>query len=181
MFYIFYLLTELIYYSFFTLFIKHFNHVSMLNSVWFLLIFSILLNIPILFLIYFLKDRKKFFIFSSIYILFVSSIFYVCGSYILNLLHVKVGLINFTMYLYKILFMFSPFLSIYFLGIHKLIYKHKKKQLYLIIALRRIVELLIILIFISFSNFSTILYLLSFAEICLYFLPIFLCKNNINN
>lgn len=172
--YFLYTLIELIYYSFLALTIGYFNNLYMSNSAWILMFFSVLLGTTLLFLINLLKNRRKYFIISSIYIILICSIFYLFGAYILNILNIKTGLINFTMYLYKILFMLSPFLSIYFLGIHKLTYTIEKKYVCLIIAFRRIIEILVIFIFLLIANFSTILYILAIIDFLLNFYPILL-------
>lgn len=176
MLFIFHILIECVYYLFIAYFIKQFNNFSMINCAWILLIFSIFLNIITMSLIYFFKNRKKYFIISSIYIIALVSVFYVFGESILNIFTIKKGLINFTIYLYKILFMFSPFLCIYFLGIHKLTHSQQKKQLYLTIALRRIILIFIILITMNFLKFSTILYIISIFELILNILPFMLNK-----
>ena len=176
MLFIFNILIECLYYLFIALFIKHFNNFSMITCAWILLIFSIFLNIIAISLIYFLKNRKTYFIMYSLLIIFLCSIFYIFGKSFLSIFYIKQGLINFTMHLYKILFMFSPLLCIYFLGIHKLTYNQQKKQLYLTIALRRIILISMILITMNFLNFSNILYIISIAELILNILPFILNK-----
>lgn len=178
MLFIFHILIECVYYLFIAYFIKQFNNFTMINCSWILMLFSLFLSITIMSLIYFLKNRKKYFIISSIYIIALCSIFHIFGSSILSIFTIKKGIINFTMYLYKILFMFSPFLCIYFLGIHKLIYGKQKKQLYLTIALRRIILIFIILIIMNFLKFSTILYVISISELILNILPLILDKKS---
>ena len=178
MLFIFNILIECLYYFFISIFIKHFNNFSMISSVWILLIFSIILNIVAISLMYFLKNRKTYFIISSISIISLCVIFYILGKAFLSIFYIKQGLINFTMYLYKILFMFSPLLCIYFLGIHKLAHTKQQKQLYLTIALRRIILIFTILLTMNFLNFSANLYIISISEFILNILPFILNKKN---
>lgn len=173
MLYIFYTIIELIYYSFIAVFIVNHINFSMSISAWILFIFSLLISLIPILLMHLFKDRKKYFIISSIYIIFLTSIFHLFGKNILNFFNIGSGLVNFTMYLYKILFMFSPLLILYFLGLHKLFYNHKKKQLYFLIALRRIFILLILLILANFLEFSTILYIITVIELFLNILPLY--------
>lgn len=160
----FYTIIETIYYLFIALLINKFNDFSMISSAFILLAISVFLGIANYILLHFLKDRKKFFIASSLLIIAICSIFHIWGENILNIFGIKSGIINFTMYMYKIIYMLSPFLSLYFLGIHKLFYKQQKKQLYLLIAIKRFFPILIILVTSYIFNFSSNLYILAVFE-----------------
>lgn len=171
--YIFYTIIEGIYYIFIAFLISKFNTLQLINSSWILMFLSFLFSTSIFLLIRFIKDRKKYFIISSLYVIVFFSIFHILGSNILHIFNIKSGIINFTMYLYNILFMFAPLLSLWFVGLHKLIYKKQKKQLFIIIALRRISSIFVILLLMNFFKFYTHLYILSFIELIFNFLIIF--------
>lgn len=178
MLYIVYIIGEIIYHLFLSLIIQHFHSFSMIGASNILFIFSLLLGTFLIYLSTQLTNRKKYFIISSFYIIIICSIFYLFGKQILGIFNIKSGIIHFTMYLYKILFMLSPFFSIYFLSIHKLIYLSKKRQIYFTIILRRVIMIFIGLVCALTGSLSTILYSLSITECLLNYLPLLLNTKN---
>lgn len=177
-----YSITELVYSLFLAYFIAQTGNSGMINCA--LIIFFILLifGIPATLLIYFLRDRKKYFIITSIYTIILSAIVYFFGDKILALFNVKAGLINFTKHTYQNLFMFSPLFSLYFLSLHKMFYKKQnrtkqsrinkslakqKKQLYLIIALKRLIPMFLVFILLHKLSFTNLLYVFAITELFL--------------
>ena len=101
---IIFILTEAIYYLFLGLLVTKFNNVYLANSCVLLFLFSMLISIPSLIFIKILKNKKKYFSVSSILIIFTSLLILQFRKFTKN------GIINFTFYLYTILFMLVPFL-----------------------------------------------------------------------
>lgn len=144
--------------------LQHFKFLANLESAWILLLCSFIITLPALILSYILKkDRKKYFIFSSIWIILSSSIIFFFGKNILIILGAKTGFANYTMYLYKYIFMFSPILSIYFFYINKV--WEQKKQLFLLIAFKYILPIAINLLFINIFEFTKILWLFAITDL----------------
>jgi hypothetical protein len=142
-----------------------FNNINIANpsSIWVLLTFALTITLVPFILIYALKEnRKKYFIISSIWIILSSAILFFFGKNILNFFNIKSGLVNSTMYLYKYVFMFSPFLSIFFVSLHK-IWK-EKKQLIFLIALKYFLPILLIFIFMNILKFSSLLWLFAITD-----------------
>lgn len=128
-----------------------------------LLIFSFILYISSLALLHTKIDRKKYFIFSSILTILFSLIFFVFGKNILSLFNLSTGTTNFTIYLYKYLFMFSPLLSLFFTSLHKIF--AQKKQLIFLIALKCFLPIMLGLIFMHFLEFYKFLWLLAIIDL----------------
>ena len=106
---------NLIFYSFLYYVLYSFEFFSNLSSSSILLSISLIISLPSIIFMYILKkDRIKFFLLSSIWTIFISFIFFYFGVNILNFFGVTNGLANFTMYLFKYLFMFSNKKSNYF-------------------------------------------------------------------
>lgn len=155
---------NLVFYSFLYYVLYSFEFFSNLSSSWILLSISLIINLPSIILMYILKkDRVKFFILSSIWTIFISFIFFTFGTNILKFFGIKDGLANFTMYLFKYLFMFSPLLSIFFLSLHKTF--KQKKQLFLLIAFKYILPIISGFIGMSFLEFSSLLWLFAIVDI----------------
>lgn len=173
MIYLFYTFIETIYYIFIVFLIQKFNNYSLILASPILLVFSLFIAYTLFILMHFLKNKKHFFIISTFFIIIVCSIFRLFGENILNICHITTGLSHFTIYIFKILFMFSPFLSIYFLGF----YKTQKKQLYLIIALKRLFSVFISFILLNFCTFTNLIFILAFSELILNILPFINFKN----
>ena len=144
--------------------LHHFNFLANLETAWILLLCSFIITLPSFILCYFKKkDRKKHFIFSSIWILFSSILIFFFGKNILEFLKIKTGFANYTIYLYKYLFMFSPILSIYFSSICKI--WEQKKQLFLLIAFKYILPIILNLLFINIFEFTKILWLFAITDL----------------
>jgi hypothetical protein len=147
------------------------------SSAWVLLICSLSITLIPFILIYVIKNnRKKYFIISSIWIIFSSALLFFFGKNILNFLNIKSGLINSTIYLYKNLFMFSPFLSIFFVSIHK-IWK-EKKQLIFLIALKYFLPTLLMFVFMNTLAISSILWLFAITDFITSLFSLFLAFKN---
>lgn len=141
-----------------------FNFLANLDAAWILLIFSLMLTLPSTLLFYIIKkDRKKYFIFSSIWTILLSVILFFFGNNILTFFGIKSGLANYTIYLYKYLFMFSSLLSIYFVSIYKIM--EQKKQLFFLIALKFVLPIILNLIFINILEFTKILWLFAITDL----------------
>lgn len=161
---IFFIICNSVFYTFFWYVLYSFSFLSNLNSALILLIFSLILSAPSLIMLYILKkDRKKYFIYSSISIVFISLLFFIFGENILNMFNIKSGLINYTIYLYKYLFMFSPILSLFFVSLHKTF--AQKKQLFLIIALKYILPIVLGFVFMHFLEFYKLLWLFAITDL----------------
>lgn len=155
---------NLIFYSFLYYVLYSFEFFSNLPSSWFLLSIALIISLPSIIFMYVLKkDRVKFFILSSVWTIFISFIFFTFGMNILNFFGIKDGLANFTMYLFKYLFMFSPLLSIFFLSLHK-VFK-QKKQLFLLIAFKYTLPIILGSVFMNFLEFSSLLWLFVIVDI----------------
>ncbi len=122
-------------------------------------------------------DRLKFFIISSIFTILLSFAFYKYGLNILKYFSIADGLANFTNYLYSYLFMFSPLISIFFLGLHKVF--NKKKQLFFITAFKYILPVLLGFISIHFLELSSLLWLLAIVDILTTLISIYLATLNL--
>ena len=165
---------ELIYYFFIAYIIQIYNNNLLTLSSILLFIFSLIIALPSIFLIYFIKNRKHFFIISSILIIVLSTVIYLFRNFSNS------GILNFTFYVYSIIFMLIPFFSMFTLGIHKLFYNKKRKQLYLLIVFKKIIIIFIASILIKYLNFNKLLVLISIIDciynLCLPFISNFLLK-----
>lgn len=170
---IFFIVFNCVFYYFFYYALRSFEFSSMLDSCIILLGISLLLTLPSIILLYILKkDRKKYFIFSSIYTIVMSFVFFKFGSDLLKFFNVKTGLANFTVYIYKYLFMFSPILSVFFVSLHKVF--EQKKQLFLLIAFKYTLPIILGFIFMNFAEFSSFLWLLAITNFLTTVLSIFI-------
>ena len=144
--------------------LHHFHFLANLNTAWILLLCSFIITLPS-FMLCFLtkKDRKKHFIFSSIWIIFSSILIFFFGKNILEFFNIKTGFANYTIYLYKYLFMFAPILSIYFSSIYKI--WEQKKQLFLLIAFKYIFPIILNVLFINILEFTKILWLFALTDL----------------
>ena len=155
---------NLIFYSFLYYILYSFEFFSNLSSSSILLSISLIISLPSIIFMYILKkDRIKFSLLSSIWTIFISFIFFYFGVNILNFFGVTNGLANFTMYLFKYLFMFSPLLSLFFLSLHK-VFK-QKKQLFLLIAFKYISPIILGFFGMNFLEFSSLLWLFAIVDI----------------
>lgn len=153
-----------IFYSFLYYVLLSFELFSNLNSSFLLLGISFIISLPSIILMYILKkDRIKFFIFSSIWTISISFIFFNFGINILKFFNVNDGLANFTIYIFKYLFMFSPLFSIFFLSLHKVC--KQKKQLFLLIAFKYILPIILGFIGMQFLELSSLLWLFAITDI----------------
>lgn len=153
-----------IFYGFLYYVLYSFEFFSNLNSSFLLFEISLIISLPSIILMYILKkDRIKFFILSSIWTIFISFTFFNFGVNILKFFNIKDGPANFTIYIFKYIFMFSPLLSIFFLGLHKVF--NKKKQLFLIIAFKYTLPIIIGFIGMNFLEFSSLLWLFAIIDI----------------
>ena len=134
------------------------------NSIVILLMIYLIVSVPLIALLFIEKNRKTYFINSSIWTILCSLTFFKLGKSILSLFNILPGVINYTMYLYKYLFMFSPLLSLYFLSIHKCF--AQKKQLIFLIALKCISPIILGLVFMHFLELSKLLWLLAILDLC---------------
>lgn len=156
---IFFILIEAIYYLFLSFLVTKFNSSYLANSCIWLFLFSMLISIPSLICIKFIKNTKKYFVVSSVLIIFSSLLILLFRQFTKN------GIINFTFYLYSILFMLVPFLSFFMLSLHKLsIPKQKKKQLFLLIASKKVIILVFTYIFSFILKFQNIIILISVLD-----------------
>lgn len=156
---IIFILTEAIYYLFLGLLVTKFNNVYLANSCVLLFLFSMLISIPSLIFIKILKNKKKYFSVSSILIIFTSLLILQFRKFTKN------GIINFTFYLYTILFMLVPFLSIFMLSLHNLsVPNQKKKQLVFLIVSKKVIILVFTLIFSFILKFQNIIILISILD-----------------
>lgn len=153
-----------IFYAFIYYVLHSFELFSNQNSAFLLLGFSLIISLPSIILMYILKkDRVKFFTFSSIWTIFISFIFLKFGLDILKYFEIKEGLANFTMYIFSYLFMFSPLLSLFFLSMHKTF--NKKKQLFLLIAFKYLLPIILGFICMNFFELSSLLWLFAIVDI----------------
>jgi len=135
-----------------------------MTSIIILILLALLLVLPCCILLFILKkDRKKYFIISSIYILIFSFILFNFGEKILIAFGLKSGIANYAIYLYKYLFIFSPFLSLFFTSIHKLL--GKKWWIILLITLKYILPIFLGLILSNFLALSRLLWILAFYDL----------------
>lgn len=126
-------------------------------------IIALILALPSVILLFILKkDRKKYFIISSIFTILISYTFFEFGENLLKILHFNSGTINHTVYLYKYIFMFSPILSLFFVSIHKL-FAHKK-QLICLVALKYILPIFLGFILVIFLPLSKVLWFLAIYD-----------------
>lgn len=135
-----------------------------MTSIIILILLTLLQVLPCFILLFTIKkDRKKYFIISSIYILIFSFILFKFGEKILIALGLKSGIANYTIYLYKYLFIFSPFLSLFFTSIHKLLLK--KWYIILLVSLKYVLPIFLGLILSNFIALSRLLWLLAFYDL----------------
>lgn len=133
-------------------------------SIIILILLTLLLVLPCCILLFIIKkDRKKYFIISSIYILIFSFVFFKFGEKILIAFGLKSGIANYTIYFYKYLFIFSPFLSLFFTSVHKLL--GKKKWIILLVILKYILPIFLGLILSNFLALSRLLWILAFYDL----------------
>lgn len=161
---IFFIICNILFYICIHFNLQHFNFLANLDSAWILLLCSLIITLPSFVLCYVIKkDRKKHFIFSSIWIIFSSAIIFFFGKNFLEFFNMKTGFANYTIYLYKYLFMFSPILSIYFSSICKI--WEQKKQLFLLIAFKYIFPIILNLLVINILEFTKILWLFAITDL----------------
>ena len=157
-----FILIELLYNIFLGIIVTKFNNIYLANSCFLLFLFSMIISLPSLILIRFIKNRKKYFIISCILIVLSSSLILLIRKFTKN------GIINFTFHIYTILFMLIPFFSIFTLSLHKLSYPtQKKKQLILLIASKKIIIIFITFIFCFLLKFEKLIILISTIEFIL--------------
>lgn len=154
---------NIVFYAFLYYVLNTFKFFAQLNSCFLLLIISFIISIPSIIFIYIQKNRKKYFILSSIWTIFCSLAFFAFGKQILSLLKINSGLANYTIYLYKYLFMFSPLLSLFFVSLHKCF--AQKKQLISLIALKYILPIILGIVFMNFLEFYKILWIFAIADL----------------
>lgn len=152
--------SELIYYLFLYWIVSKFNGNYLAMSCFILFLFSMLISLPSLISIKFIKNRKKYFIISNIFIIATSLLLF-CFRYFS-----KNGLLNFTFYLYTNLFMLVPFFSLFTLAINKLCIPNKKrKQLAFLIVFKKIILILFtfcLSLILDFKNLIIIISILDF-------------------
>lgn len=160
----FFTVCTIAFYAFLYYVLNSFYFFAQLNSTILLLIIALIISIPSIILIYIKKDRKKYFLFSSIWTFLCSLTFFIFGIQILSYLKINSGLANYTIYLYKYLFMFSPLLSLFFVSLHKCF--KQKKQLIFLIALKYILPIILIFVFMHFLEFYKLLWLFAITDFC---------------
>ena len=159
---ILFIFTEFIYYLFLGFIITKYKSSYLANSCILLFLFSILISLPSIMSIRFIKNRKKYFIVSSILIISASLIVLIFRKFTKN------GIINFTFYLYNTLFMLVPFFSLFTLSMHKLYMpKKKKKQLVMLIVSKKIILILLIFIFSKFLKLKDLIIFISILDFVL--------------
>ena len=152
---IIFIFTEIIYYLFFSFIITKFKSSYLANSCILLFLFSMLISLPSLISINAIKNRKKYFIVSTILIISSSLLIFIFRKFTKN------GIINFTFYLYTTLFMFIPFFSLFTLSIHKLsIPRKKKKQLVTLIVSKKLLIILFTFVFSYFLKLKDLIILI---------------------
>ena len=155
-------LTEFIYFLFLSIIITKFNSSYLANSAFLLFLISMLISLPSIMSIKLIKNKKRFFTFSSILIILSSAFILLLRKFNKN------GIINFTFHLYTILFMFIPFFSLFTLSIHNLCFPYKKKkQLVLLIVSKKIIIILLTFIFSFILKFEKLIILISFIDLIL--------------
>ncbi len=160
----FFSLCNVFFYTFLYFILYHFDFFAQLNSSIILFVISFIISIPSVILLYMQKDRKKYFIFSSIWTILCSLAFFAFGTQILSFLRISSGISNYIIYLYKYLFMFSPLLSLFFVSLHKCF--AQKKQLIFLIALKYIFPIILTFTFMRIVDFSKLLWLISITDFC---------------
>ena len=159
---IIFILTEIIYYLFLGFIITKYKSLYLANSCILLFLFSILISLPCIMSIRLIKNRKKYFIISSILIILASLLVLIFRKFTKN------GIINFTFYLYTTLFMLVPFFSLFTLSMHKLYFEHKKKkQLALLIVSKKIILILLTFIFSKFLKLKDLIIFISILDFIL--------------
>lgn len=157
---------EAIFYLLFGFLVSFFGY-ALTKSALILLIVSLVISIPPFVFMHFCKNQKKYVVISAIYLIATSVLFYLFGESVLQFLGLKSGITNFAMYSYKILYMLFPFTFLLFVLFHKLYWDNKKKQLYIIIALKRFLPIIAILLTFKFASFSACLYIFSICDFAL--------------
>ena len=157
-----FIFTEIIYYLFLGFIITKYKSSYLANSCILLFLFSILISLPSIMSLRIIKNRKKYFIVSSILIISASLIVLIFRKFTRN------GIINFTFYLYTTLFMLVPFFSLFTLSMHKLyIPKKKNKQLAVLIVSKKIIIILLIFIFSKFLKLKDLIIFISVLDFIL--------------
>ena len=159
---IIYILSEAIYYWLLSFIVAKFNTNYLANSCILLFLFSMLISIPSLICLKFIKNRKKFFSISSLLIISASLLILVIRNFTKN------GVINLAFHLYTTLFMLVPFFTLFTLSMHKLSFpKKKKKQLALLIVSKKTILIVITFIFSLFLKFNNLIILISISDFIL--------------
>lgn len=159
---IIYIFTEVLYYLFLSTLVTKFNSSYLANSCTLLFLFSMLISIPSLICLKFIKNRKRYFITSSILIIS-------CSAFILFIRHfTRNGIINFAFHLYTTLFMLVPFFSLFMLSLHKLSFPiKKKKQLAILIVSKKVIIISVSFIFSFILTFKNLIVLISILDFIL--------------
>lgn len=166
---IIYICSEMVYYLFLSYLVTKFNSSYLANSCILLFFVSLLIAVPPLLSIKLIKNRKKHFFISTVWIIFISLCFYLFRNFS------KYGILNFTFHLYSILFMLIPFLNMFILSIHKLYFKsQKKKQLGILIVSKKILLIIVSFIFSFFFKFETLIISISILDFILNLISPFL-------
>lgn len=157
-----FIFSELVYYLFLYWVVSKFNGNYLALSCGLLFLFSMLIALPSLICKNFIKNRKKYFVVSSIFIISISLLISIFRKFTKN------GILNFTFYLYTILFMFVPFFSLFTLSIHKLSFPEKKrKQLVKLIVSKKMSIIFIAFIFSFIIKFKNLIILISILDFVL--------------
>ncbi len=157
-----FILTEIVYYLFLGSIVTKFKGNYLANSCILLFLFSLLISLPSIMSIRHIKNRKKYFLISSILIITSSLIIFMFRK------NTKNGIINFTFYLYTTLFMLVPFFNLFTLSLHKLYFSSKKKkQLAILIVSKKILLILFIFIFSIFLKLKDLIIFISVLDFVL--------------
>lgn len=166
---IIFIFTEAIYYWFMSYLVTKFNSAYLANSCILLFLFSMIISVPSLICLKFIRSRKKFFTISSALIISVSLLILLIKKFTQN------GIINLAFHLYTTLFMLIPFFTLFTLSMHKLYYpKKKKKQLAMLIVSKKLILIIISFIFSFILSFNNLIILISIIDFILNLLSPFI-------
>ena len=165
------IIIELIYNTFIAFSLSQFGLEQMIYSCIIMFILSIFLRtIPLyLYLIKWKSNGKFSLLLSSTWIIVISLSFYLFGEKLLSIFNFSNGLINFSLHLYKKIFMFSPLYGIYLFYLNKYCFiklsstnlkNHPNLILILIESIRKIIQILVAVLLIPYTTFSTFIFVL---------------------